>query len=596
MKKIYLLVTSLIVSVCFSQNTYIPNPEFEQALIDLGYDSGAIDHYVPSANIAGVTTIDLGFEGSLEGLEDFTSLIELHITNPTLESLDLTNNVALQTLTIYSYSSNFDALDLSQNTALTTLEVWSASLNDLDLSQNTNLNKLTLYCLSDFPYSYDISALSALEEFKLSANITQIDVAANAALKKLDVTSSNFAITDTPIYFPDNNALTTVWLSAPIANDSFLNNLPMVKNMVIMSNAIESFDSTPLPALKTLHLVSDTLDTLVVSGNPALEILSVGPMNAPGNLVEALDVTQNTELKALHFIGSDAITNLDVSHNLKLELLNVHGGFSTLDISHNIKLKELAIGYSQIDAIDTSQNQSLETFRLYHSSISSVDLSQNPLIYYVMIADVPLTEIDLANNPALQTLALREISTMTNVDLGQNPDLVSFEASNTSLTNIDLSNNPDLLYTILTDNVQLNAVDLRNGNNEAMHTLYIIGNPELHCVYVDDAAAAYMNNDVWLYGFYDGNGYANDEAGCALSTDQPQQQQMMVTPNPASDYIIFGDGNKIPDLVTVYDMTGKIIARFDNQNQLDVSSLSKGIYLVRIQTGGNESVTKLVKL
>jgi hypothetical protein len=45
--------------VGFSQITAIPDTNFEQALIDLGYDSGAPDGSVPTANISGVTILDV---------------------------------------------------------------------------------------------------------------------------------------------------------------------------------------------------------------------------------------------------------------------------------------------------------------------------------------------------------------------------------------------------------------------------------------------------------------------------------------------------------------------------------------------------------
>lgn len=45
--------------LCFSQNTYVPDDNFEQALIDLGYDSGALDDYVLTANINTVTALDV---------------------------------------------------------------------------------------------------------------------------------------------------------------------------------------------------------------------------------------------------------------------------------------------------------------------------------------------------------------------------------------------------------------------------------------------------------------------------------------------------------------------------------------------------------
>ena len=57
MKKVAILlfITS---SFVFAQNTYVPDDKFEQALIDLGYDT-TLDDYVLTANISGVTTLNV---------------------------------------------------------------------------------------------------------------------------------------------------------------------------------------------------------------------------------------------------------------------------------------------------------------------------------------------------------------------------------------------------------------------------------------------------------------------------------------------------------------------------------------------------------
>ncbi|MEE9438722.1 MAG: hypothetical protein V3V14_06950, partial [Saprospiraceae bacterium] len=39
--------------------TYVPDDAFEQALIDMGYDTGALDDYVPTNNINMLTSLDV---------------------------------------------------------------------------------------------------------------------------------------------------------------------------------------------------------------------------------------------------------------------------------------------------------------------------------------------------------------------------------------------------------------------------------------------------------------------------------------------------------------------------------------------------------
>ena len=53
--------------------TYVPDDNFEQALIDLGYDSGTLDNYVKTVKIKKITTLDVSKKNiaDLKGIEDF---------------------------------------------------------------------------------------------------------------------------------------------------------------------------------------------------------------------------------------------------------------------------------------------------------------------------------------------------------------------------------------------------------------------------------------------------------------------------------------------------------------------------------------------
>ena len=56
MKNIFILIFVLFVKSSFSQFTYVPDDNFEQALINLGVDS-VIDDYVYTASIDTVTVL-----------------------------------------------------------------------------------------------------------------------------------------------------------------------------------------------------------------------------------------------------------------------------------------------------------------------------------------------------------------------------------------------------------------------------------------------------------------------------------------------------------------------------------------------------------
>ena len=160
MKKIAILIFLFITSsVIFAQNTYVPDDKFEQALIDLGYDT-TLDDYVLTANISGVTSLNIGEKeiSDLTGIEAFVALKDLRCHNNKLTSLDVSSNTALNDL--WCAYNQLTSLDVSANTALTTLHCVDNQLSSLDLSSNTAL--VELHCGSNQLTSLDVSANTAL--------------------------------------------------------------------------------------------------------------------------------------------------------------------------------------------------------------------------------------------------------------------------------------------------------------------------------------------------------------------------------------------------------------------------------------------------
>ena len=89
MKKVVILLIILLTSsFVFTQNTYVPDNNFEQALIDLGYDT-ILDDSVLTTNISGVTSLNVGEKeiSDLTGIEAFAALTQLECWNNQLTSL-----------------------------------------------------------------------------------------------------------------------------------------------------------------------------------------------------------------------------------------------------------------------------------------------------------------------------------------------------------------------------------------------------------------------------------------------------------------------------------------------------------------------------
>jgi len=129
----------------FAQTTAIPDPYFEQALIDLGIDSdGVINGQVLTSDVENVVILDLAHIGVLDitGIEDFAALEILDVSNTALSHLDVSSNIQLREL----YASNtgteilmISSLDLSNNVNLEILHCENLFfLENLNLKNGNN--------------------------------------------------------------------------------------------------------------------------------------------------------------------------------------------------------------------------------------------------------------------------------------------------------------------------------------------------------------------------------------------------------------------------------------------------------------------------
>ena len=137
MKKLLLIILCLPI-VVLAQNTYVPDDNFEQKLINLGYDN-VLDDSVQTSNINTLTTIDLSSTSisDVTGIEDFSGLIELYCQDNQLSTIDVSNNINLEKLDCDA--NQLSAIDVTANINLKNLQCSYNNLSSLDITSNSLL-------------------------------------------------------------------------------------------------------------------------------------------------------------------------------------------------------------------------------------------------------------------------------------------------------------------------------------------------------------------------------------------------------------------------------------------------------------------------
>jgi len=266
MKRILILLCLPFIG--FGQ-TIIPDPNFEQKLINLGYDTGTPNGFVPTANIDTITTLVIvnGGISDLTGIQDFISLDYLNCYNNQLTYLDVSYNIALDSLNCSH--NQLDSLNISGIISLSRLDCYDNQLEILDVTTNASLNYLR--CGAN--------------------NLTTLDLDSNPALTILRC---------------DGNSLNTLNLS----------NNPALNELDFSANQLTSLNISNHPNLTKLDGFSNNLTSLNVNGVTSLTYLSCAANN-----LSILDVSTNTLLTHLACHYNDLAT-LDLRNGNNINMGN----------------------------------------------------------------------------------------------------------------------------------------------------------------------------------------------------------------------------------------------------------------------------------
>ena len=143
MKKLFLLFLGVPFLFFGQELTYVPDDNFEQALIDLGYDN-LLNDSVTTSIVDTITFLPISNKNisNLIGIEDFSSLQTVRCSGNQLTELDLSNNLNLQAL--FCCGNQLTELNLSNNASLRVLKCGNNEISQLDLSNNNLLIKIIL--------------------------------------------------------------------------------------------------------------------------------------------------------------------------------------------------------------------------------------------------------------------------------------------------------------------------------------------------------------------------------------------------------------------------------------------------------------------
>jgi Leucine-rich repeat (LRR) protein len=457
--------------------TSIPDINFENKLIALGFDSGAPDGRVPTANINKITFLNVSSSSiaDLTGIQDFVSLTVLWASQNKLTKLDVSKNLFLESLSCES-NKTLETLNVSKNLSLTQLWCYGNKITNLDV---TKLPKLaTLYCDSNPLTSIDLSGNPKLGNLRISdTDITSLDLSKNPALtyiygrnnrqlSQINLKNGNNKILpENALIIYDNSILTCIlvddvdyananWAKSKDASVDYslvctepeytlIPDIEFEKKLV--NNGVDfALDgralTRKLAAREYLYL-----DDAPITDLTGLEAFTnLKSINCSKIKVSNFNFSKNTKLTTINCYSNN-ITSIDLSQNLALTDVNLsNNSLTEINVSKNTALKNLNVYQNKITAIDVSNNKNLISLSISNNTLGKIDVSGNPQLTYLGCTDNSLTTLDVTHNPLLKGLDF-ERNKITDIDVTKNPELESLNTSQNPLKALNVTKNTKLI-------------------------------------------------------------------------------------------------------------------------------------------------------
>lgn len=286
---------------------------------------------------------------------------------------------------------------------------------------------------------------------------------------------------------------------------------------------------------------------------------------------------------------------IEITEAENISWLAVNGEFSTNkiinidEISYFKNLTYLKLQHHEITTLNTANLSKLSSIDVFYNKLTSVEV--NPVVTSLGCSFNNLSSLDISNLQNLKVL-LCEFNPLSSLTIGSLPKLEDVYVKNNGLTSLDFSETG--LQSLHCDNNPLTYLNVQNNWNMGSTSAYFTSTntPDLATVCADP------NEVTWLKSYFQSQGNtAVNVSACNLGIQENVKPTAAVYPNPVKNTVNIVNFNKnAVNQISLYDVDGKLIfTKMGPQNNVDVSSLKKGIYLMHILSGTKIETVKIVK-
>ncbi|MDO4726479.1 MAG: T9SS type A sorting domain-containing protein [Porphyromonadaceae bacterium] len=345
----------------------------------------------------------------------------------------------------------------------------------------------------------------------------------------------------------------------------------------------------------------------VMAGSSAMTIygdLAGFDCSSNETYLTAFDISNNTALTELYCYDNQ-LASIDVSLNTALTNLDCGDNkLTSIDVSNNTALTYLYCAGNQLASLDISKNTALTELYCSGNPFASIDVSKNKSLTHLYCGGNKLTSLDISNNKALIVLNCY-VNQITSLDISKNTALVALNCYVNRLTTLDISNNKALeQLNCYGNNFSTTALDaiycnLPNRNGKTMgriSPIYNSSSSDHTLVQATTAGNAVAKN--WKVHYFENNAEITTTGNYVCNNTAIADVQAAVAvslyPNPVKDLLYAEADGKVRS-IRLYNIYGTEAASTAGTKQIDLSSLTAGVYAVCVETDKGISVQRVVK-
>ena len=368
-------------------------------------------------------------------------------------------------------------------------------------------------------------------------------------------------------------ALSVIGLEFSYANITDLEGLQYFTNVKVISTYYANFPVFNQPSLVNLEELSllNFVGSVALTSVNLSNNLNLIKFQCSSDLITSLDFSNNTLLRDIN-IFCPSLISVDFSNLVNLKSLSYLGKLPTIDISDSINLLYLQV-------IGNSATYSVPEDNL----LTSINLTNQTKLINLDLSGNNLTTLDLSNCPNLETIYIskNQISTLNinNVDY-----VKTFYCDDNLLTSLNVDSMFNLQLFVCKNNL-LTSLSVKNDIIDEF--IDFSGNPGLTSICCDANEVVYMKNQCLL----------NDiDSGIVNSDCTTESTKIAMYPNPVNDVLHLSSNKKITK-IEIFSMNGLMV--MNNELESDVVNLHQlesGMYIVKVYTDEGVTNMKFVKV